>query len=449
MPTIHQSSPPSKNIMSTQPSNAGMIAIELILSKIVDGDNQALRDSLSRLPLAVIPSESSETLINWFLSRCFEHNRTEAACIIIEIFDSSRIQVDPLPALTQLFLNTNISREVLVFAIGCFPDKQPLDFYIDLVNMNGDMLALKAAALLDNIFPDMPSDNWLLLHQLTEACDDEDEYRNPMLRTFFETKLAEKSASVSKPDWIRDYPVVDILPVPDTIPSVRQAVDLLLEDLKQQNISVMSNTTNESIDVQHGNEVKEQLISQYAISTIIEKIAMLSHIKHIDIFDDIPIFREFGPVNTLYSVTDTALDPDHPCSKYGGCRMFTCTEFEQINTDGEEIDIMAIDEFHDHYESTIFEYTPYGQTEKVSEIITINTIGTPITQIDWFRKSCDICLKPISHKHHALRKPLLHGGWRGCYCSSCFKLTVTNPNEAIMVGRVLEQLDVIGIRDRP
>jgi hypothetical protein len=195
-------------------------------------------------------------------------------------------------------------------------------------------------------------------------------------------------------------------------------------------------------------EIKEQLISQYAISTITEKIQMLSQVKHIDPFDDIPIFREFGPVNTIYTVSNAPPDPNHPCSKYGGCRMLICTEFEQMHVDGEEIDVMAIDEYDDHSETSSYEYTPYGSTDTIVEKINVSTIGTPINHIDWYRKSCDICLKPIPRKHYAVRRPLLHGGWIGCYCADCLKLTVTNPQEAVIVGRVLEQLDVIGIRDR-
>lgn len=439
----------SASTATQPPANSGMIVIQLILSKIADGDNQAVQNNLARLPLAVIPSTQSETLISWFLTECMKHNNVEASRIIIDVFDTSRIRIDPLPALTQLFLNTNLSREVLLFALSCFPEKRPLDFYIDLVNTNGDMDALKIATMVNTIYPDMPSEDWISLYKLTETEEEDEEYPNPMLRIFFETKVAETGSCVSRPDWVRDYPPVEIVPVPDTIPSVKEAVDLLLEDFKKHNIAIVSDTTNESVDIQHGAEVKEQLISQYAISTIAEKIQMLSLVNPIEPFDDVAIFREYGPLNTIYTVSNAPLDPNHPCSHNGGCRMFTCTEFEQMLIDGEEIDVMAMDEYNDHSESITIEYTPYGQTEKVVEQINVTTVGTPITQIEWFRKSCDLCLKPISRKHHAVRKPLLHGGWRGCYCADCLKLTVTDPNEAIMVGRLQEQLNVIGIRDRP
>lgn len=431
----------SSNSSQTSPAS---LVINLVLQKIAEFDNQGLVDNLSRLPITLIPSPSSDTLIDSFLTECMKQNNVPAARIIIEIFDSFRIRVDPLPALTQLLLNTCISRDVLLFTINCFPEKRPLDFFVDLINMDGDILALKAAGLLDTIFPNISSEDWNILYHLTDTdLDDEDEYPNQMLRCFFETKLSETGSCISKPSWVRNYPVVDILPAPDNIPTVKEAIDLLLIDLNKRRI------TNESVDIQHSSEIKERLISQYAISTIFEKIQMLSPVKHIPPFDDVAMFREFGPVNSIYTVTNTPLDPNHPCSHNGGCRMFTCTEFEQLHFDGEEIDVMAIDEYNDHIERSTYEYTPYGQSDKVLEPITITTVGSPIHRIDWFRKSCDFCGKRISHKHHAVRQPLIHGGWRGCYCSDCLKFSVTDPNQAIMVGRVLEQLDVIGIRDRP
>ena len=105
------------------------------------------------------------------------------------------------------------------------------------------------------------------------------------------------------------------------------------------------------------------------------------------------------------------------CSKYGGCRLFLCKEFESININGDDIDVMAME-----------------------EQVIVN---------DWYRKSCDKCLKRISKRHHGIRQPLCHGGWRGCYCSfECMEVDINDdPQVAVMIGRMKEQLDVIGIRD--
>jgi hypothetical protein len=121
-----------------------------------------------------------------------------------------------------------------------------------------------------------------------------------------------------------------------------------------------------------------------------------------------------------------------------------------MHLDGEEIDIMAIDEYNDHIEYSSISYKQSDSDKMINETIAISTVGSPLIHYEWFRGSCDICLKRISHKHHAVRQPLSHGGWRGCFCSiSCMKQEITDPGCSLMVGRIQEQLDIIGIRDRP
>ena len=173
------------------------------------------------------------------------------------------------------------------------------------------------------------------------------------------------------------------------------------------------------------------LIGQYAIATLTEKLAMLSHLRKVEAFDSTPYcrkfetfdstpyFREYGPVNTLYTVDSEDHDGSSPCGKFGGCRMFLCTEFEDMDADGTEVDIFAVEEH--------------------------------VADLDWWRESCDVCHKRISSKYAALRLPLVGGGWRGCYCSEeCLK-SIIPPNAtalAVSVGRMLEQLQEIGIRQR-
>lgn len=409
----------STNQRATQSTGAkqGVLVIQLILSKIADGDNKAVKENLDRLPLSVIPKDQAETLFSWFLNQAFKTVNVEATREIVRTFDQERIRVDPLPAITNMFLNPSLSREELSFTISCFPEKTPLDFFVDLVNMGDDMSALKTAGILTTYFPNLGGDHWNMLVKLTDNVEEE-EYENQLLRAFFQSKAAETGQCAARPNWIRDdiiEPVIET--VPEGIPTVKEAVDFLLADLQKQKIRTISSTTVDEHDIQLEQSIKDTLVSQYAISTIVEKIHMLSPVKEIPTFNDIPLFQEFGPVNTIYTLSPTLMDPNHECCKYGGCRMLLCSEFEQMYTDGDEIDIMTADD------------NIYIQ--------------------DWFRGSCDICLKKIQRRHYAIRKPLCHGGWCGCYCSlDCMKQDIDDPNVAVMVGRIQEQLAVIGIRER-
>ncbi|CAH6418149.1 Hypothetical protein HVR_LOCUS24 [uncultured virus] len=408
-------------------TNQSTIIIQFILVKIQDDNCEDITTNLVKLPLTALPLIQSDTLIAWFLAECTRHQKVNAARTIINIFDEARIRVDPLPAITQIFLNPNINRETLSFVMMCFPEKRPIDYYVDLININcfmGDIMALKAAVLINTIFPNVSGEDWSTLLKLTdsdpEAEDEEDMYPNQALRAFFQTKVAETGTVAPKPEWVREYPVVEISPLPNTIPSVKEAVDLLIDDLKRQ---TFLNEKGKVVDIERNNEVRDTLITQYAISTIPEKILMLSQVRTIEPVDDIEIFREYGPVNSIYSVVaeDASIEDEtsanYVCGKYGGCRMITCSEFETMYADGEEIDVCAIEEHTRH--------------------------------IDWFRNSCDRCLTYIPKRHYAVRRPLLHGGWKGCFCSfEHMTEGVTDPQVALMIGRMKEQMYRIGIRDR-
>jgi hypothetical protein len=74
---------------------------------------------------------------------------------------------------------------------------------------------------------------------------------------------------------------------------------------------------------------------------------------------------------------------------------------------------------------------------------------------DWFMKqSCQTCGNAIRSRSHALRRPLVGGGWQGCYCSiGCLKDALspddlTNGVTKLLVKRVLEQIEAIGILNR-
>lgn len=409
--------------------------INSVSAAIATFDDEILYKNLSLLPIGVIPISQSNKLLALFLNACYENNNTSAVRIIIEFFDCSRIHIDPLPALTQIASNDNIQRDIVIFCFDCFPEKLPLDFYVDLINTDDDLLAIKVAAVFDSIYPQISADDWLTLYHLTKD-DGEEEYQNPMLRDFFETKIQEKKIA-SKPYWVRELPKEHIQSVPKTFPDVKEAVQLLLAHLENNDIPNVPKIPKEFYNTP---SFQDKLISQYSISTITEKIEMLSVVKHIDFFDDIPIFREFGPLNTSYLTPD-----DHICTKNGGCRMFTCNEFEKECLD-DDSDIMASDDISDFYGSIKFNYTD-SENNIISD--TVDTFSSTLpTNHHWFTGSCDLCKKIIEAEHHAVRKPLLYGGWCGCYCVDCLKSAIKNDNEALMVGRMLEQLDVIGIRDR-
>ena len=231
--------------------------------------------------------------------------------------------------------------------------------------------------------------------------------------------LSQSNNYATLPDWIVVKGTSFFEPVnnldmsyPDNILNVEDAVNMILNDFRKLNIGVAEI---DDVDDDHNKDVmRENLTTQYAISTSQERILMLSNVIDIPSFDDSSIFKEYGPVNSSYS-SSLIIDENHECLKHGGCRMLLCNEYPESDIFGEQIDLTA------------------------KNIITT----------DWFKHKCNQCNKKIRNKHHALRLPLFYGGWQGCYCSfECLGKNVSDPIIALAVGRIKTQIYSIEINDK-
>jgi hypothetical protein len=129
-------------------------------------------------------------------------------------------------------------------------------------------------------------------------------------------------------------------------------------------------------------------------------------------------FKVLGPVNLI---TGASLDSDDVCSKWGGCRMFTCNCFER---DGKRAGLS----FH-----SIGSDLDYDEDVDEDDDI----------EVDWFMtRSCHTCGIKIRSRVHALRQPLPHGGWLGAYCSKeCLENNLSQ--EDMMNGITLSVIDIV------
>lgn len=61
---------------------------------------------------------------------------------------------------------------------------------------------------------------------------------------------------------------------------------------------------------------------------------------------------------------------------------------------------------------------------------------------DWFHGSCDMCGLRIRKRHHALRSPVVQGGWEACMCSRKCTEDYINERYYIDASYLLELLDL-------
>lgn len=385
---------------------------------------ESLAFYLNTLPINSLPLDALNKLTALLLKLTTDFSNKFAAQVIINHIDANTFSINPLPILPSLFINQYIDKDTLSFILSIYPDRSVLDYMIDLINTPDDILAVKTATAISKYFPAMNIDEWKKLYSLTEDIEDY-EYTNVMLREFFRSKiedieridkLAVPAAYLLPISTLRTSEVSDIsIYNIHKLPSVKQAVDIIMEDMIRRRI-INNNMWNE-LDI-----IRSSLISQYAISNRLDKTAMLSQIVQFapeQIIDDNEIFRRFGPVNSIYSLTED-YDFNHQCNRYGGCRMFLCTEFEDKNEEGFELDVMS---------------------------------AYPTLAADWYSGKCDNCTFNIVDRKSAVRQPLLNGGWKGCFCSvkcirECSKnddFLSNNINYSLMIDRIEKYLNTIGI----
>lgn len=391
--------------------------METLLRELNDDFDESSMDFLS-----ILDKDEFDITIFKLIYKCHNDNNADNVVRIIDFCEMSRIDIDPLPTITGLFLNCYFNDELLKWTTSLF-EKEATGYYLDIINYRNDDDAITIAEKLLIIFPDISEEEWIQLFELTEDFEDE-EYDNAQLRKFL---LAQSNNYAVFPDWIKEkddkcpvngeYPLLpnDKCPVNGEyphLPNVEDAVDMMLDYFRKCNIGFTEIDDDDEI-IHNENVIKNNLTIQYAISTSQEKIIMLSDIVKIPEFDDSFIFKEHGPVNSSYSCS-VVIDKNHECLKYGGCRMLLCNEYPEVDVYGEQIDLTAK-----------------------------NVIVT-----DWFKSKCNQCHKKIRSKNHALRLPLHFGGWQGCYCSfECLGKDINNPMTALAVGRMKSQLYNIGIND--
>lgn len=426
-----------------------------IMNYIKDERLEGVVMSLSRLPLGTYALSTATHIANILLMGCTrvaDHEcGTEAARMIIQTFDIARIKVDPLPFLVQLLFDERIKRRELTFALRSFPEKTGYDIFVDLLNTSGHNAGFPIGIQADDIalvaniiyveYPGITLDEWKSLRKLSMPPeDDEEDYSTGtmiILRGIFDQFIAEHSKRDNPPSWVRKYPEFPLPEYPSEVLSVADAVHLMNAMFSGDKIVFMKDgkpSKGDEDDSIPDDQAERVLISQYAMSTVIEREAQLHGlVKYPEYLEQI-VFREHGPLNSNYHAHHCNDTCNHPetlktiCDSYGGCRMLSCNCITEKSVDD---DLMSANQ----------------------------------DVVDWFTGECQVCECKIYRRHYAVRMPCDRGSWRGCYCSyhcltsGIYKDMVdpdteetleycTDPGKEFVLDRMFDQLELIGIRQR-
>lgn len=375
----------------------------------------AVLDSLS---LAEMDQPRLDKLQAYLLKFALTVNNDEALALIIDLYEQKIPLNYPTTVLTCLALNSCLSPLEIKTIYARFPQREGFDYFQDLVNMEEDDRAVLLAHKLIPLLPPLTHKEWSILVRLaTPEIEDEEETTactfsgdtkstSTHLLRFFRAQLAQHTHA-PPPTWLRSGPqpiIKDFGP----FCTAYQAVESMLQDVENECVALTK--PNKEIDIQ---ELRETIIRH--CSTTCLTVAQLTSTEF-DPYDDKVLFQEFGPLNSVYSsVPET--ETDHICVKYGGCRMLLCTEYETRDDIGQHIDpFLDFDRYPDEY--------------------------------GWFRGACDKCDLIIDRPHYAVRVPLNHGGWSGCYCSWKCVEEDNPPCHPDLIQIIKDKLIVFGIRER-
>lgn len=259
--------------------------------------------------------------------------------------------------------------------------------------------------------------------------------QNDRMVEYLNYRLREHSDLAPIPDWVAltevppsSQELVDQLPDPMSVTRIKPE-DLTV--MRREDIIRMLTTDHldrlNLVDVKNDYaQLTARIIAKLTFAEMSELKTMLaeyivsSYREHMS--DDMSVFQIMGPVNVR---ADAELSTDYICNNFGGCRMLACTCFDDTTSND------------------------YGEPDTYH--------ATHAEAREWFTGTCRQCELRIASYHHAIRLPLLTGGWFGCYCSSkCVieNLTLTvddhdlHPTYEIMIAEVESQLNNHQIFDR-
>lgn len=403
--------------MSQGSTEQGLILLQLVMQSIVQYDEDNLERYLGMINLERLSSEHLDSLFSRLITAAEQANNKPAIRVIINAFEPNYTDRYQLPLLNQILMDLRFEDEVVAFVLREYPDKSYLELASHFISYDDDPNIMTGLVRLEELRGPLSEDEYRELLNLATA---DDRYNRTAIH-FFSYQLDTKSSYAPIPQWVRNFTGEETLPYDDEI-VIPEPEPLILAPLAntEEIINLLTEGLRTAGRSQEDAELAQiDLHKRLAVTTPeqemeLTRTALENKARH-NLANDEDIFAILGPVNTIYD--DNLLESDSRlCSKYGGCRMLCCIEFEDfLNPD----------------ENIVYPISEYSPTE-------------------WFTGACQVCHRRIRRPAHALRMPLEHGGWKGCYDSEDCLRQDAEDNILInaLIDTTLQQLNKIGIQDR-
>jgi len=374
------------------------LLLELLLESIEMDNRKELSQLLEMLPLMRMKDETYNLTLVMLLRHAYMYGRKEICTIVIQFFADSNPMEGIKPINTSIFTIRGISDEVLKFADQHGNVSRHLTHLMDY---GEGPEVVEACVRLQRIYGLQSEEVYRALLDEVERQGEVNELHNLVLHDYFSAVLGLVSSKVQLPSWLLIPEEGEPLPTHKQLQDKLEAHTIrMLEEVEkfsendEQLVDLLISAPKmiPTIEMHEVEEAKKKILEQLASMKIKGhagewRLQMLHRLVE-DTFGEDPLaFKVLGPAHPLGDIAELNSRSHDPCSRYGGCRLMTCYEFENEDS----ITSAPIDEelcFTRNYDL-----------------------------VDWFGGKCDLCHKRIEWKHVAVRMPQQNGGWKGCYCS--------------------------------
>ena len=356
---------------------------------------------LSTIPVQQLTKIVSDKLLYEFLSISALYNRKNIALLIFETWEIPYIaNRGPVSLYTRLYLSPRYSPDLLKFCSTVYPTYTFSECISELTYLDDNSNITVGCYKLLKVYGEQTKNTYINLVDISKN-------RNGIVYEFLISELRKINDYAKIPDYMIGPDILPreseiIIPQHQTpaydIPSNEKMAEMMLKGMK-----------NYGFVVDEIESAKNMLMIKLSTSTLEEKKKLMEPIMELKfkqevLQNDTTLFTLLGPSNPHYGSTREEM-------QYGGARMLLSGAYDY-------------DEDNENY------------------------------QLDWFEGYCWECNLRIRRRWHALRRPVPHGGWKGCYCSfDCLNASIEKSDNDEIVNRILsdiyqEQIENIGILDR-
>lgn len=351
-------------------------------------------------------NDTYDFILSNLVISCFRNNSPGMISPIVEYFDRENELTGFLTTYEYLFtlpLNDMSGENIFSFLADSM-GRSAAETYLTLISFPTRSVIGNAYVHVLAGYGDLEDDDYITLYETAKH------KKNEEAVDFFIYRLAQVSPFRERPPWIIDQtdeenPEIGVEEEEYDIDS-RDIPDPSIEEIAKKTVTLIVGDGQVEIDEADFSEAVANIQTFLSSAGEKEKEEFLAEYKSSvrkELYDDsVKRFRLYGPVNR-----------DSFGEEY---RMLITTSFEES----------IFDEFDPDIEENVV--------------------------VEWFNGVCEVCFYGIQKKSWAIRKPLIGGGWKGCYCcKECILDSITEEEAKDLPGRLevlMDQLNEIGILDQ-